>query len=57
MGYNIGAKGVAIGLLALAHGDKARAKRVWSRLRFQDPGGVDEALDMVEDAIRQEQGD
>jgi hypothetical protein len=57
MGYNIGGKSAAIGLLALTHGDKARAKRIWARLQYQDPQGVEDALDMVEEAVQQELGD
>ncbi|HEY9310270.1 MAG TPA: hypothetical protein VIP82_20900 [Microbacterium sp.] len=51
MGYNIGAKGVAIGLLALTGGDRQEADRVWKEIRYGDPRDVAEALDMVEAAI------
>jgi hypothetical protein len=51
MGYNIGAKGVAIGLLALTNGDRDRAEAVWDRVAFLDPVDVSQALDFVEEAL------
>ena len=51
MGYNIGGKAVAIGLLALTGGDRVRADAVWMRLRNEDPYDVAEALDLVEGAL------
>lgn len=51
MGYNIGAKSVAIALLALTNGDRERADRVWAVLEGTDPFGVPDALDMVQAAL------
>jgi hypothetical protein len=57
MGYNIGAKGVALGLYAITNGDVAKAKRIWARLANYDPNNVSEALGLVEEAVRQETDD
>jgi len=51
MGYNIGAKGVAVGLLALTGNDIEEAKRIWSLLAYEDPRDVEEAMEAVQRAL------
>jgi hypothetical protein len=55
MGYNLGGKAAALGLMALADGDRAKAERIWRRIRNADPMGIDEALDLVEAALAEEE--
>ena len=51
MGANIGAKALAVGLLALTGGDEQRALAVWDRIRDENPGDVGEAIRLVVVAV------
>lgn len=54
MGYNLGSKTLAIGLLALCDGDPFRAKRVWKRIQYEEPEGFSDALELVMAALIEE---
>lgn len=51
MGYNLGAKSAAIGLLALTGGNRAEAERIWTEIEYADPADIGQALDLIEAAL------
>jgi len=53
MGYNLGGKAAALGLLAITNGDVEKAKEVWELIAYADPMTMDESLDIVDGAVRQ----
>ena len=52
MGYNLGGKAGALGLLAITNGDVEKAQEIWALIAYSDPMTMDEALVLVDDAVR-----